>query len=193
LRTVELGSLVLTDEISDAALAQRIARTADGEAEAELCRRFAHRIRLYGLRHLGSDAMADDLVQQVLVLAIESLRDGRVREPERLASFILGSCRMVTRDARRASARRERLLERFSISVDVDPERPAALDLQRLRACIEKLPSRERTIVLLTFYADRLGEEIASELSMTLGNVRVVRRRAVEHLQACMGVGQVDQ
>ena len=177
---------------ADAELVRRIGTgTHDDEAEAELCRRFCGRIRLYGLRHLRSDAMAEDLVQQVLVLAIESLRHHRLRESERLASFILGSCRMIARDARRGEARRHRLLETYGISGEVALEPAAQLDLERLRGCVEKLPPRERTVVILTFYGERSGDEIAADLSMTLGNVRVVRHRAVGHLQKCMGVQDV--
>jgi RNA polymerase sigma-70 factor (ECF subfamily) len=135
--------------------------------------------------------MAEDLVQQVLVLAIESLRHHRVREPDRLASFILGSCRMVARDARRCEARRQRLLEQYQIPAEVTREPTAQLDLERLRGCVEKLPPRERTVVILSFYGERSGDEIAADLSMTLGNVRVVRHRAVGHLQECMGAQDV--
>lgn len=184
--------MMAAEGIADAELVRRIGTgTSDNEAEAELCRRFGRRIRLYGLRHLRSDAMAEDLVQQVLVLAIESLRHHRVREPERLASFILGSCRMVAREARRGEARRERLLEQYGIGTEIAPEPTAQLDLERLRGCVEKLPPRERTVVILTFYGERSGDEIAADLSMTLGNVRVVRHRAVGHLQECMGVQDV--
>jgi RNA polymerase sigma-70 factor (ECF subfamily) len=49
--------------LSDADLAPRIAE-GDREAEAEMCRRMARRIRLYGLRHLRSPSAADDLVQR---------------------------------------------------------------------------------------------------------------------------------
>ncbi len=177
------------EQITDAELVRRIGMsTSDKEAEAELCRRFGRRIRLYGLRHSRDDAMADDLVQQVLVLAIETLRQQRVREPERLASFILGSCRTVMRDARRGEARRKRLLEQYGIPSEVAIEPTAQLDLERLRGCVEKLPHRERTVVILTFYGERGGDEIAADLSMTPGNVRVVRHRAVGHIQECMGL-----
>ncbi len=87
------------------------------DAEAELCRRLAPRVRLYGLRHLRSEAAAADLTQQVLLLTIESLRGGRLREPEWLVSFVLGTCRMVVRDLRRGAERRQRLLEQFGEDV----------------------------------------------------------------------------
>ena len=51
----------------------------------------APRIRLYGLRHLRSATAADDLVQQVLLNLLEALRAGRLREPDKLAQFVLGT------------------------------------------------------------------------------------------------------
>ena len=78
------------EALSDAELARQVS-TADGgaaEAEAELFRRLAPRVRLYGLRHLRDPAAADDLVQEVLWMTLERLRAGRVREPERLVSAL---------------------------------------------------------------------------------------------------------
>src|SRR4030042_1918003 len=89
-------------EASDGELAVRVAAGADAAgSEAELCRPLAPRVRLYGLRHLRDPALADDLVQEVLLLMLERLRAGRVREPERLASFVLGAWRLVVRKQRR--------------------------------------------------------------------------------------------
>ena len=83
---------------SDSDLVHRIALGHDTEAEAELVRRMAPRIRLYGLRHLRNPDAADDLVQQVLIVALEALRAGRLRESDKLASFVLGTCRMAVLD-----------------------------------------------------------------------------------------------
>ena len=80
------------DAVSDEALARRIADGPSGSTdaeEAELYRRFAPRVRLYGRRHLQNDAASDDLAQEVLLLKIERLRAGEVRRPEEIASFIV--------------------------------------------------------------------------------------------------------
>src|SRR6476661_114876 len=82
-------------ELEDAELARRIASGCDREAESELFRRMSPRIRLYGLRHLRDAHAADDLTQQVMLTLLERLRAGRLREPEKLASFVLGTCRMT--------------------------------------------------------------------------------------------------
>jgi RNA polymerase sigma-70 factor (ECF subfamily) len=178
--------------IPDADLARRIAARAPGAAtaeEAELYRRLAPRVRLYGLRHLRSEAAAADLAQHVLVLAIEKLRAGQVREPERIASFVLSAARLVARDLRRATARRR---EDPALLPGVVETLPAAdapqepLDLDRLRRCLDALAERDRTVIVLSFYDERTSGQIAGQLGLSEGNVRVIRHRALAQLHRCL-------
>src|SRR5262245_11179730 len=88
----------------DAALARRIIGCAPGRdaaAEAEICRRLGPRIRLYGLKHLRNEAAAADLMQDVLVMVLQKLRDGAIRDPEHVVSFVLGAARQLGIDGRR--------------------------------------------------------------------------------------------
>ena len=74
------------DDLDDGALARRVATAGervDAQAEGELYRRLARRVRFYGLRHLRDDQAAADLVQQVRLTTLERLRAGEVREPEK--------------------------------------------------------------------------------------------------------------
>src|SRR6478672_9373055 len=106
--------------LSDADIAPRIA-AGDREAEAELCRRMGPRIRLYGLRHLRSPSAADDLVQHVLLKALEALRTARLREPDKLAHFVLGTCRMTVLELRRSTERQQALLAMYGGDLAPDP------------------------------------------------------------------------
>src|ERR1043166_6983967 len=123
-------------ELSEADLALRIA-AGHPDAEAELCRRMAPRIHLYGLRHLRSSSAADDLVQQVLVTVLEALRAGRLRESDKVAHFVMGTCRMTVLDQRRGATRQERLLAEFG--ADLVPPAPAdpSVDRERLTRCVQ--------------------------------------------------------
>lgn len=172
-----------------AALARRIAQASpaiDHAAEAELCRQLARRVRLYGLRHLRTPAAADDLMQQVMVMLIERLRAGALRDPAQLVSFVFGICRMVVLELRRGTARRERLLEIYGDVLAPAETRAPNLDSARLADCLERLPERERTILLLTFYDDLPADTLARELNLTPGNVRVIRHRGLERLRGCV-------
>lgn len=175
-------------------LARRIMDAApaiDAEAEAELYRRLAPRVRLYGRKHLRDGHLAEDLMQQVMVLTLEGLRAGRVRDPERIASFVLGTCRMAVMDMKRTGARRQALLDRYGdgLMPQEVAEPVPALDRDRLLDCLERLSERERMVVLASFFESRDAGEIAALTSLAPGNVRVVRHRAVERLRGCMGAG----
>ena len=102
-------------EAPDGELVRPIAaRAADAPAaEAELCRRFAPRIRLYGLRHLRDEERARDLVQAVLLAVLQAARAGRIADPERVDRFMLGTSRNVAqrmRESDSAHRRRRRAL-----------------------------------------------------------------------------------
>jgi RNA polymerase sigma-70 factor (ECF subfamily) len=156
--------------------------------EAELCRRLAPRVRLYGLRHLRDEDAAGELVQRVLLLTLEKLRAGAVREPERIASFVLGAARLTAQTLRRAT-RREEPLDESRERPDVPPgagTEPFARE--RLAGCLGELAERERTVVVLTYFQEQSTSEIASALGLKDGNVRVIRHRAIGRLRHCLGL-----
>jgi RNA polymerase sigma-70 factor (ECF subfamily) len=178
----------MTTELTDAELAQRIASGDDREAETELFRRMAPRVRLYGLRHLRDGHAADDLTQQVLLTTIEALRSARLREPGKLAPFILGTCRMTVLDIRRSAQRKQQLLEQFAreTAVSIDTSFPL-VDEDQLARCLQLLKERDRTVIVMSFYDEKPCADLASFLGVSEGNVRVIRHRALHQLRACLG------
>lgn len=172
-------------EPGEADLALRIAQ-GHPDAEAELCRRMAPRIHLYGLRHLRSSTAADDLVQQVLVTVLEALRAGRLREADKVAHFVMGTCRMTVLDQRRGAKRQERLLAEFGADLAPAAAGGPSIDRDRLTRCVQSLNERERSVVVLTFYDEQTSREAAAALGLSEANVRVVRHRALKQLHACM-------
>ena len=178
--------------LDDAALAQAIAAAAprvDTAAEAELYRRLAPRVRHYGLRHLRDAHAAEDLMQQVLLMTLERLRAGKLRQPEKLASFVLGMSRMVVLEARRGTARREGLLRTYGdVPEAVDPPEQRDLDEAKLSSCLEWLPERERSVLVMGFFADKPADAVAHELGLRPVNARVIRHRALLKLRECMSM-----
>jgi RNA polymerase sigma-70 factor (ECF subfamily) len=176
--------------------ARQIMAAAPGcarDAESELYRRFAPRVRLYGLRHLRDEHEAADLMQQVMVVTVEQLRSGKLREPERIASFVFGVCRMVVLERRRGLARRERLLELYGSDIAIaDASIAPRFDRDRVARCLDRLPERERTVLLMTFYEEKPAKDVAAALGVSIGNVRVIRHRGLEHLRDCVMQGEAE-
>lgn len=178
---------------SDAELASAVIAAgvvgSPGE-EAELCRRFGRRVRLYGRRRLRDDGAVDDLVQRVLLLMVTKLRGGEVREPERIDSFVLGTARMVTRELSRVRERPAELDE--EIPCPIAETRPDPLALDRLGECLKALAERDRTVVSLTFFHEQSAADVGEALGMQAGNVRITRHRALARLRSCMGLGSEE-
>jgi RNA polymerase sigma-70 factor (ECF subfamily) len=178
----------------EARVARRIAGSAPGEAreaEAELYRLLAPRARRYGLRHLRDAHAAADLMQQVMALTLEQLRSGQLREPERVLSFVLGACRLTVMDQRRGERRREDLLQRYADALPIaDLHIAPRLDHQRVADCLERLPERERSVLVMTFYDDQPSETVGKQLGLSAGNVRVIRHRGIDKLRRCVDAGR---
>jgi len=183
-------STLMILELNDAELVRRIGCGGDCDAEAELFQRMATRVRFYGLRHLRDEHAAQDLVQEVLITTLEALRAGRLREPEKLASFMLGICRMTVLDLRRGAQRKERLLEQFGADLPglLVQSNTSHLDHDILARCVQNLKERERTVIVMTFFDEKTGADIARFLDLSETNVRVIRHRAIRQLRGCMGV-----
>ena len=175
--------------ITDEMLAQTIASMPAGNAteeEAELYRRFAPRVRLFGLRHLREESAAQDLVQQVFVITLERLRGGEVRNPDAIGSFILGISRTIAGAQRKIEHRRRALHETFDDRTAFAMPQAETLDLPRVERCLETLTPRDRMILILTFYAEKPAADISAELYIAPPAVRVARHRALTRLRDCV-------
>lgn len=162
-----------------------------GAAEAELCQRFWQRARLYGLRHLRGVTEAEDLAQRVMEVMLTSLRQGRVEDLELLDRYVLGVCRNVAHTLRRSGERTAKAAQRLALepapAVEQPPEPPwGTQSVERLTLCLSGLSPREQRVVQLSFTDWQASSEIAEQLGVAAGNVRVIRHRALRKLRQCM-------
>ena len=108
------------------------------------------------------------------ITTLEALRAQRLREPEKLASFVLGTCRMTVLDQRRGP--REGNVSLSSLEPNCWNRRDGPvprLDHDRLKSCMENLRERERTLIVMTFY----DEETARRRCRLYGTFRSQRAR----------------
>jgi RNA polymerase sigma-70 factor (ECF subfamily) len=175
-------------EVSDAALLAAIALGGAGlrEAERALCRKYAPRIRLYGLRHLRDEERARDVVQTVLLGLLQAAREGRVREPEQLVRFVLGTCRNTVLRLRELDRRAEPSTDEV-LAAAAGTETPRdPVNAAVLLRCLASLGDRARRVLELSFHEELEGDEVAARLQLTRGNVRVIRHRALAALRVCL-------
>jgi RNA polymerase sigma-70 factor (ECF subfamily) len=174
-------------------------RSGDREAEEEFVKRYLRGIGII-VRHASSDRSAcDDLVQETLRMAIEKIRAGAVRDPERLSGFVASLARnLVVEHARRTKAR-----ETAAGDDAGDVRDPAAGPLDRLlqdeqdaivRRLLDELPTeRDRAILRRYYFDEQDKDEICAALGLTREHfTRVLfraRQRYRESLERKYGSG----
>jgi RNA polymerase sigma-70 factor (ECF subfamily) len=159
----------------------------EAEGERSICQRYSNRIRSYGLCHLRDGTLAEDLVQQVLLVVLTALRAGRVKEVDNLDTYVFGTCRNMVMDMRRGDARQRRIAHAAANVLPDGYELPWALaDRSHLDRCLERLEARARTVILATFVDGRDADDVGRSMGLSAGNVRVIRHRALAQLHDCM-------
>ena len=168
------------NEPADSALLQSML-AGDEEALAALYRRRQGGVYRFALQMCGSQAVAEDVTQEVFMVL---MREGDTYDPARgsLAAFLIGVARnYVLRRLRR---------ERFYVSIDADSASEAAnnhrslttggpLDqlsttetIESVRRAVLALPEKYREVVVLCDLEEMSYVEAAEILSCAVGTVR---------------------
>jgi RNA polymerase sigma-70 factor (ECF subfamily) len=124
----------------------------------------------------------------VLLAVLQAARDGRIADPDRADRFMLGTSRNVAhrmRDGDKRTAGDEGL-DQLAAPGAHEHEH---VDLAALSRCLGTLDERGRRVVMLSFNDERPSEEIAGLLAISVGNVRVLRHRAIAALRRCLDAG----
>lgn len=163
------------------------ARSGDGAAYRELLARLAPAVRAYARRRLGQREAVEDFTQDALLAFVEAVRDDRIEEPERAASFALGICHNLARERAKIRDRRQSAWEKFAFFSDVtEAHEPALLERARLEDCLSLLTGKAQGVLHGSFFEDATDADIATKMDLSAANVRVIRHRSIAALRACV-------
>ncbi len=167
----------------------RFGRDRDRGACAALFTHFAPRLKAY-IRRLGADGgMAEELVQEVMLLV---WRRAETFDPSQASAgtwiFTIARNRRV--DALRREQRPE--FDPDDPALVPDPEEPAdkrveaAQSVGRVRAAMRDLPPEQAELLRMAYYEDKPHSVIAAERGIPLGTVKSRLRLAMERLRKAL-------
>ena len=168
----------------------------DRDAIGDLLRIIRPLVVRYCRPRIGSDragATADDVAQDVCIAVLRALPNYREQGKPFLA-FVYGIAAHKVVDAHRAAGRdRSDPTDDMPEEHDVrDGPEQAALALSEsgtMRELLERLPPKQREILVLRVVVGLSAEETAEAVGSTAGAVRVAQHRAVTKLRGFMGAG----
>jgi len=165
-------------------------RAGDHTAEEELVARYSRGILLILRRAAGFQPAADDLYQDVFLRAVEKIRAGEVRDPERLSGFITSLARNMAIDYFRRNPPLDSLTD-SAPSLSFRDRGTGPLDrvlriedARCVRQVMAELPSARDRQLLFSFYLDGEDKErICANLRLTSLQFNRVLHRARERFR----------
>ncbi len=166
-----------------AALVGRI-RSGDEDSVEELYATFARGIRYYLCRHLGTQEL-DDKVHDTFLIVLQAIRNGSLREPERLMGFV----RTIVR--RQVAAFIDETVQTRKDQADIEvgarvpdsgsnPERRVIEDerSQIMYEILRGISTRDREILTRFYLYEQSPEQICAEMRLSDTQFRLLKSRA---------------
>lgn len=147
------------------------AQRGDREAFATLARAHGNHLYAIALRVLRDAGLAEDAVQQALVIAWKEVP--ALRDPDRFEAWLH---RLLVNECYAESRRRRRRLASTGLPLAGDPAAPDEIhgvaDRDELERGLRRLPTDQRVLLVLRHYLGLQPAEIAERLAIPGGTVR---------------------
>ena len=186
-------SPAITDSTTDEELVL-IAKAGDQGAIGELVRRHQFAVRQFLARRTGDLSIADDLAQEVFVVAVT--RMSTLKDDRTFSGWLLSIARNKFVDYVRAQTRRrktiseavENLIGQYELESNnnsEDLEDQARLSAA-LQGCMQQLKPRSRELVERFYFDDRTAVEIAETTGQKSSAIRMTLMRIRKALAKCI-------
>ena len=165
-------------------------RNSGGHEASAVFDRYWERLRLFALRRVGALDAAEDAAQETLTRVFEALREGRVRDRDALPAFVFQTARHVCAHWHRKGARGARALERLrhqpaDRTSSPDPLTAVVAEERRalVRDAFARLDQDDGSLLRALFYEGKAQGDLAREMGLTPGALRVRKHRALGRLR----------
>ena len=144
---------------------------------------FTELIQLKLRSRLNSLQAIEDVRRETFTRVFAALRDGKIRQPDRLGAFVNSICNNILLEHYRGSSRDD------SLDDEEQPEIPAAnVDVlgaiankqmtEKIREILDEMPERDRRLLREVFLEERDKDAVCSDFGVDREYLRVLLHRA---------------
>jgi RNA polymerase sigma factor (sigma-70 family) len=172
-----------SDTLDVCSLVERI-RAGDPSGMEELYAVFSRGIRFHLCRQLGPQDL-DDRIHDIFLIITQSIRNGDLREPERL----MGYMRTIIR--RQVAAHIENAVQARRSQTELGPDstlcdhypspESQAISVQNTELAmriLKSIPKRDREVLVRFYLQEQPASQICHDLSLTETQFRLIKSRA---------------
>ena len=150
---------------------------------------FSELIQLKLRSRLNSPQAIEDVRQETFTRVFVALRDGKLRQPDRLGAFVNSMCNNVLLEHYRSSSRDD------SLDDEEQPEIPAAnVDVlgmiaakqmkEKISEILDEMPERDRRLIREVFLEERDKDAVCADFGVDREYLRVLLHRAKQSFKS---------
>ena len=150
---------------------------------AQLVAEYHQAVYRYAYRLSGSAPDAEDLTQQVFLVAQQKL--GQLRNVQSARSWLLAisrNCFLKTCQQKRPVPAANLQLNLENVPAEIPPD--AEIDRKRLQEALNQLPALFRVVLVMFYFEEYSYRQIAEQLDLPIGTVMSRLARAKRHLRS---------
>jgi RNA polymerase sigma factor (sigma-70 family) len=159
-------------------------RAGDPSGMEELYRVFSSGVRFHLLRQFGSQDL-DDKLHDVFLIIARSIRDGELREPERLMGYVHTVVQRQMAEYIKVAVHERHTLAGLDQGMSIsghepDPERRAIerQNMELAQRVLNAVPKRDREVLIRFYLREQSVGEICQEMDLTETQFRLIKSRA---------------
>lgn len=159
-------------------------QSGDASAENEFASAFKRQVFVVLLGRISDQETCRELTQDVLLAVLQAIRDGKIREPEKLPGFMHGVVRNIANNHLRRKTEAPVWIELDETALWVDAEEEAEMaDRKRLlNEALMQLEPDDRRILALSIVEGRSAPEVAAALGLSPDAIRQRKSRALRRV-----------
>ena len=172
----------------DGAYVERL-QSGDFRTQEHFVAYFSELIQLKLRSRLNSPQAIEDVRQETFTRVFAALRDGKIRQPDRLGAFVNSMCNNVLLEHYRASSRDD------SLDDEEQPDFPAPnVDVLgaiankqmavKIREILGEMPERDRRLLREIFLEERDKDEVCHDFGVDRDYLRVLLHRAKQSFKS---------
>jgi len=164
-------------------------RAGDFRTQEHFVAYFSELIQLKLRSRLNSPQAIEDVRQETFTRVFVALRDGKIRQPERLGAFVNSMCNNVLLEHYRMSSRASSLEDEEqqdfpAVTVDVLGAMAAKQMGEKIREILEEMPERDRRLLREIFLEEREKDDVCRDFGVDRDYLRVLLHRAKQSFKS---------
>lgn len=153
--------------------------------QEEIFLTYHDKVQHYIYTKVSNVQVAEDLASTVFLKVYQKYEEFD-ESKSKLSTWIYTIANNTVIDYYRTNHVGEEIPEVLADDTSVEDEVLDSVMLEELACALEKLPERERDIIILHYYKEMTLKEVAFKLGMSYANIKIVHNKALAALQNIM-------